>query len=281
LEVFALVGSSGTGKSHRAAVVANNLGAQVIIDDGLLIYQNRIIAGSSAKSQPTKIGAIKAALFMNDQKAEEIIRELKNIVPEKLLLLGTSQGMVERIAQRLELPSPTKIIMIDEIASEKEIRKARFHRNKHSKHVIPAPAMEVERSLPGTLVDPLRVFLRKRKKSGKKDWAEKSVIRPTRTFNGKLIIADSAIYAIVNLATKQVKEITDSGRIKVLVEEDGAVLVDISPVISYGNQLHIVARKTQKHIKETVENMTGLQVRKINIRIKNLSFSKKPEPTGD
>ena len=276
MEVFALVGPSGTGKSHRAAVVANNIGASVIIDDGLLIYENRIVAGSSAKSQPTKIGAVKAALFMSDLKAREITLELEKIAPEKLLLLGTSNRMVMRIANRLGLPPIARIINIDEIASEKEIRKARFHRNKLSKHVIPAPAMEVERRLPGILADPFRVFLRNKNQSGKKDWAEKSVIRPTRTYNGKLKITDNAIDAIVNLAAKQIEGITGIGRIKILTDEDGAVQITITPIISYGNQLHIIARNTQKHVKEVVEYMTGLQVRSINIKIKTLSYTQEP-----
>lgn len=271
MEVFALVGPSGTGKSHRAAIVANNIGAQDIIDDGLLIHGNHIIAGSSAKSQPTKIGAIKAALFMDDQKAREIILKLEEITPDKLLLLGTSQRMALRIAKRLGLPSPTKIITIDEVASAKEIRKARFHRNKYSKHVIPAPAMEVERSLPGILVDPLRVFLRKREQTGKKDWIEKSIIRPTRTFNGKLIITDNAINAIVRLAAEQVEGITGIGRIKVVIEHEGAVLLDIYPTIRFGSQLRVVSHNIQRHVKEVLEYMTGLQVQRINIKINSLS----------
>ena len=69
MEVFALVGPSGTGKSHRATIVAHQFEAQAIIDDGLLIQGNRILAGASAKRQPTRIGAIKSALFMDDKHA--------------------------------------------------------------------------------------------------------------------------------------------------------------------------------------------------------------------
>ena len=274
MEVYALVGPSGTGKSHRAAVVANNYGARTIIDDGLLIHDSRIIAGASAKSQPTKLGAIKAALFMNDLKAGEITSKLTEINPDKILILGTSQGMALRIAQRLGLPSPVKIIMIEEVASEKEIRKARFHRNKYYKHVIPAPAMEVERSLPGILVDPLRIFLRKRETTGKKDWVEKSVVRPTRTFNGKLVISNSAIAAIVGFAAQEVEGVTGGGRVKVAAEQESSVLVNISPVVVYGVRLRPTARKLQQRIKEVVEYMTGLQVRQVNVEIKTVIWNR-------
>ena len=48
MEVIALIGSSGTGKSHRATMVAEENQAEAIIDDGLLIIRGKIIAGTSA-----------------------------------------------------------------------------------------------------------------------------------------------------------------------------------------------------------------------------------------
>ena len=49
IKVYALVGESGTGKSFRAKLVAQKHGIDMIIDDGLLIRDNRILAGHSAK----------------------------------------------------------------------------------------------------------------------------------------------------------------------------------------------------------------------------------------
>ena len=49
MEVYALVEASGTGKSHRALWVAKERNIEYIIDDGLLIRGNEIIAGKSAK----------------------------------------------------------------------------------------------------------------------------------------------------------------------------------------------------------------------------------------
>jgi len=51
---YALVGSSGTGKSFRAKLVAQKYGIDLIIDDGLLIRGDQILAGRSAKKiRPT------------------------------------------------------------------------------------------------------------------------------------------------------------------------------------------------------------------------------------
>ena len=63
-EVYAFVGPSGTGKSYRAQMVANSKGIEYIIDDGLLILGNEVVAGSSAKKAPTKIETVKNALFL-------------------------------------------------------------------------------------------------------------------------------------------------------------------------------------------------------------------------
>ena len=42
MTVYALVGPSGTGKSFRAKLLAQKYGIEVIIDDGLLIQQDKI-----------------------------------------------------------------------------------------------------------------------------------------------------------------------------------------------------------------------------------------------
>lgn len=273
MEVYALVGPSGTGKSHRAVNLAHQIDAQAIIDDGLLIKGNRILAGSSAKQQPTRISAIRTALFMNDRQAEIMKEALAGLDINRLLVLGTSVGMVERISSRLGLPPPCRIINIEEVASEKEIRKAKYLRTCYSKHVIPAPTLEVKKSFPNTLVDPLRVFMRKKgDATGKKDWLEQSMVRPTYTHNGRLSIANSALCAIAGYAAKSVKGVSSAGKIGVFVEHEGLVTVDVSPVISFGLNLQEVAIQIQRQVKQVIEDMTGLQVKSVNVQIKKLSF---------
>ena len=49
IQVYAFVGPSGTGKSYRAQMVANSRDIEYIIDDGLLIAGNEVLAGVSAK----------------------------------------------------------------------------------------------------------------------------------------------------------------------------------------------------------------------------------------
>ena len=277
MEVIALVGPSGTGKSHRAVVVAHQFETQAIIDDGLLIQGNRILAGASAKRQPTRIGAIKAALFMDDRQAAEVKKALAGIGEGKILILGTSEEMVVRIAERLALPAPAKMVKIEEIASGKEIERAKYMRHNYSKHVIPAPTLEVKRSFPGAIVAPIKIFLRRRegKEQGfKRDWLEQSVLRPTFTYHGRLSIANSALSAIAEHVAASVKGVNDAGRITVVPEQEGAVVIELAPSILYGSPLHEVAVNIQKKVKRAVEDMTGLLVKEVNVQIRSLSFAK-------
>ena len=63
MEVIAFVGPSGTGKSHRALVVAHENNAECIIDDGILIHNNKIVAGFSAKKEDQSSKKRFVALF--------------------------------------------------------------------------------------------------------------------------------------------------------------------------------------------------------------------------
>jgi ABC-type dipeptide/oligopeptide/nickel transport system ATPase component len=70
-KVMALVGRSGTGKSFRSKLVADKYGIEMIIDDGLLIHGEKIIAGKSAKKEQVFLKAIKTALFDEDDHQED------------------------------------------------------------------------------------------------------------------------------------------------------------------------------------------------------------------
>ncbi len=58
MEIFALIGESGTGKSYKALLTAHKYNIDYIIDDGLLIRKDKILAGHSAKKDKNRIQAI-------------------------------------------------------------------------------------------------------------------------------------------------------------------------------------------------------------------------------
>ena len=157
-KVYALVGKSGTGKSFRAKLVAEKFGIEYIIDDGLLIHGNSIVAGKSAKRERVYMSAVRTALFDDPLHRHEVMKAIKARKIRKILLLGTSERMVARTTERLGLPPPAKVILIEEISSEEDIQKAQKSRNEEGKHVIPVPSIEVERDHPHLISDSIKVL---------------------------------------------------------------------------------------------------------------------------
>ena len=157
MEVYALIGPTGTGKSYRAPHIAQRYGIDCIIDDGLLISHGSIIAGKSSKAEVSKIKAAKIAVFYFTDHRQQIIEALKKIHPPKIMVLGISLAMVEKICERLQLPYPTEVVMIEDIASPEEIENALQARIGEGKHTIPVPLVELKRNLWGNIVDTIPV----------------------------------------------------------------------------------------------------------------------------
>lgn len=164
ITVYAFFGPSGTGKSFRAKLVAQQYGIKVIIDDGLLIQDDDILAGKSAKLEKNYMGAVRTALFDDKEHRDSVARAiLKNRI-KKILILGTSEKMVNKIAVRLQLPLPEKYIKIEEIATPEQMDEARRSRQIEGKHVIPVRAYEVKnQSYSKIFYDSIRVSTAKNK----------------------------------------------------------------------------------------------------------------------
>ena len=129
MQIYTLVGKSGTGKSFHAMDVCSRYNIESIIDDGLFIYKNTVMAGTSAKKADTKIGAVKVALFIDDKQRDSVKEQIEKCKPNAILILGTSKGMVDKIIARLGLPkltddSPNRI-SIEGITTEAERARAR------------------------------------------------------------------------------------------------------------------------------------------------------------
>lgn len=269
IEVIALVGPSGTGKSHRAMWVAQEYGCDAIIDDGLLIAGSRIVAGKSAKREESRAAAVRRAIFASPGHVLELSQAIEEIAPSRVLILGTSVTMVNRICARLELPEPSVVLDIRDIASEEEISRALWYRKQEGKHVIPAPAFEVKKTFSGYLVDPLRVFMRSREQHYVT--SERSVVRPTYSYFGHFYIADAAVMQIAQKICSEVNGVKKVLKVLVLTSSDGAVL-DVELVLGYGEKVFSVMEAVQRNLKEKLEYLTGIYVQKVNVWTKKISL---------
>ncbi|QKI83018.1 Asp23/Gls24 family envelope stress response protein [Kroppenstedtia eburnea] len=48
--------------------------------------------------------------------------------------------------------------------------------------------------------------------------------------------------------------------------------IDLRVIVEYGVKIHEVARELQENVKEAVENMTGLSVVEINVKVEGVDF---------
>lgn len=273
MDVIALVGPSGTGKSHRALQVAQEHHADAIIDDGILIKDGHIIAGESAKTEKSRIMAVRRAIFVLPGHAEDVRAAIRRIQPHRILIIGTSENMVHKIAETLKLPSIQLIIRIEDIASRAEMELAQFHRLKEGKHIIPVPTIELKPHFSGYLIDPLQSLF-KRSRVRRRKLGEKSIVRPVFSYYGKLIIDDWVITAIVERIVKA-REFVQSVH-HVIVEhifkgdEDRGLQISCDVVLNYGNHIPTLVTQTQASVREAVEYTTGMTVHAININVKAL-----------
>lgn len=108
---------------------------------------------------------------------------------------------------------------------------------------------------------------------------------------GEVQIADEVVAVIAGLAATEVKGVSaTSGNVtneiagklgkknlskgvKVTVNED-TVTVDMALTLEYGYGIREVASQVQEKVKNAIENMTGLTVRDVNIRIAGVNIVK-------
>ncbi len=266
MKVYALVGESGSGKSYRAMWVAKENDIECIIDDGLLIRGNELLAGYSAKKEATKIGSIRRALFYNEEHAKEIRDALEQKQPKSVIILGTSDKMVNEIAQKLDLGSIEQTIRIESIATPKEIERAKRIRKTQGKHVIPVPTFEIKKDFSGVLLDTLQIFNIGRR--GKSDFrTTKSVVRPTFSYRGDYHISDHVILTMCQIEARQIDGVGKNMRCQLEQRADG---IDISMDISvkYGYDVRVVAAKVREAIPNAIYEYTAINVCKTNVNVR-------------
>ncbi len=267
MRIVALVGKSGTGKSYQSLILAKNKGIDFIVDDGLFIHGNKILAGKSAKRQATKVAAVKTALFFDEDHRKQVIEAIIKHNPSSILVIGTSDKMVNKIAERLELNQIDERITIEEITDEKERENARKQRHEMGKHVIPVPTFQLKHEFSGYFLDPLKIF--RRISSGKHELTEKSVVRPTYSYLGEYIISDRVITDIVSYNTQHIMGIAETTKISTISSENGInIYIDIT--VNYGISIIHLSQKLQQKLKEEVEKMTALNVWNVHIYVKNI-----------
>lgn len=268
MKIYGLSGKSGTGKSYNAIELCSKLGIEAIIDDGLFIHTGRILAGTSAKKQRTKIRAIKTAIFEDDQShAEEVSAAIKRTAPESILVLGTSDRMVDIIAGRLGLGEVSEYIHIEDITTAAQRNKAHEMREHSGMHVIPAPTLQVRKQFSGYFLDPKRSFRKTRDELGA-DAGEKTVVRPKYSYFGRFEISEKVISDIIGYAVLRTPGAAQLILASSSADADNNLYIRAAVNVEWGCRIRSVAAELQREIIAEVTRMTGFNILGVEIEVR-------------
>ncbi len=278
-QVYAFYGPSGTGKSFRAKLVGMQYGIKAIIDDGLLIQDEMILAGHSAKLEKSYMGAVRVALFDDKAHRDEVAKAIHKNRIKKILILGTSQKMVNKIAVRLQLPIPEKYIKISDIATQEQIAEAQRSRNIEGKHVIPVRAYEIKsKNYSGIMVDTIRVSLAKRgilsflfgnkraQTNQNSKLFEKSVVRPSFSVQQRKVVSQALIAHMTSSTVLQFNQYIHIKKLSIRTDNMGYMLI-LTVDLPFGSQLAEITQKLKDSIRTEIEKIAGIFVKDISIII--------------
>ncbi len=266
MKVTAIYGESGTGKSSSALAFAHEKGIEAIIDDGLLICNGKIIAGTSAKFEKNTLTAVKRAIFSEDIQAKQVREKIEEGQFKSILIIGTSVKMVNRIAERLHIAPIHSYVNIELIRSEVEIRLAKYIREINGKHTMPLPPSEVEQNFFKRMIQKGRdIFSSKREKIG-----ETTLVSPD--FHPQTIFVDPKVYEQVLLyvvrnhcAIKHVHRTTFRFTDHLPIVN---IEVSIKAPVTYNVWNEMVS--IQRDIQHAFEQMFHLKLTTIQLSIKSI-----------
>jgi len=268
MNIYALYGTSGTGKSSIALELAHRMQIDAIIDDGILIYQGRKVAGTSAKYEKTKIQAVKRAIFHYREHASEVQKTLGTLSPDRLLILGTSQRMIERIVEALGLPDPDEYIPIESIKRPQDIEAARYTRETMGRHVIPIPRVEVEQDfLSRLLSSATRIFSSKKEVGG-----ESTVVHPPFS-GGRIIIHPQVLRKLVQAVCNQYEEVEQIVKTKASFEDLPRIELSLSLKVPFGSPIPERIRMLQTELYEEISYCLNIAPASIDIQVVGLQFA--------
>ncbi len=267
--IISFTGKSGTGKSYQAMKICRDHNIDAIIDDGLLIYHNRVVAGRSAKRCESKAEAMRTALFNYDDHKRDVKLKLSLLNPNKLMIIGTSDRMVDWITRELDLPSANKRLYINDFTTEKEREIASISRNKFGEHVIPVPMVQIKKYFPGYFMHPIRI-LRNFALHGKgEELEEPTVVRPQFSYFGKYEISEKVIEDIIKITANRFNnriQISDYYHSPV----GSGLLLVVKVKIKLVEGIIDRCSELQWRIKRVIEEMTAFELININIEISEI-----------
>ncbi len=273
IAVVAFIGPSGTGKSTRAISIARKNQIAYLIDDGLLIHRHQIVAGASAKKAFSRLESVRQALFADETRAANMRRSLAQHKPATLMILGTSDAMLEKICNNLWLNQPSMLIRIEDVSTDEEIRQAKEIRMSQGKHTIPVPSMEIKHEFSGYFADPIsrlrRRWERERGIAAVHVEHERTVVRPTFSALGSYSISDEAMKMMIEIGLRGIRGVAGLEKFTADNSVYGVVL-QLDLALYYGFNAQLVLHDVQQKINQMVEDYTSVNVIAVNVKARRV-----------
>ncbi|MBP1934655.1 AAA family ATPase [Ammoniphilus resinae] len=268
MEIYALYGPSGTGKSTSALALAHRFKISAIIDDGILIFQGRKVAGQSAKYEKTTIQAVKRAIFLDESHRKEVIQALKENPIERLLILGTSQKMIKRIQDALELPTIEHFVHISDIRSSSEIKAALFERETKGRHAIPIPRLQVEQDFISRLISRVEKIILSSKKE---EYGETTIVHP-QFHAGQIHVSEAVLKKLVLKSCRDLPFVHEISKIKVEMSAEPVITLHLSLKLASGESIQNLSHQIQKSIYQEFLEHLNLEVGEIDLLITTVQW---------
>ena len=178
------------------------------------------------------------------------------------MLLATSEGMMRKIVAKLGLSDPVKIIGITDVATQEEIDNALRERREKKQHVVPVARTQIQRNFAGKLVSQLKdLFKSKDKEDGR------TIVKPPFSFDGRVTIGKEAVMGMCRRLVVMGEYVCKVHEIDLETDDDSlAVNLEIDVKLVDRNALDI-ARLLQKKLRVGLSYFTGMDVKKVNVKI--------------
>ncbi|WP_202081020.1 Asp23/Gls24 family envelope stress response protein [Caldalkalibacillus salinus] len=114
--------------------------------------------------------------------------------------------------------------------------------------------------------------------------------------NGMIRIADDVVAVISSIATLETEGVSGmsagiaegitkrvSGKqvqrgVQVIIEDDEAT-IDVRVVVQFGQKIDEVCKQVQFNVKKSIENMTGIEVKAVNVRVDGVDLKQQEVKT--
>ena len=263
--VTSLVGKSGSGKTFRARLIAEKRGIDVIVDDGLVIFKRSIVAGQWAKKERSLVGAVRRALFAEPALARAARAALREIRFQAVLVTATSPRMAELISKNLWLPAPRETILIEDVATRREIEAALRHRRRAKRHASPVPDIRIRRGILSAISSRLKQTVTRK---------ESASLTVGSHFNerGSVFFSEAALGQMAWHCVKEFDPGIEVLRVSFLEIRGMAVLelsVRIPPWTGGSGRLH----ELREAVMQGMERGTGIVVSEVRVVVDEIDLA--------